>query len=390
MKNNVLVIMKKEFARFFGDRRMLFTSLLMPGLLIYFLYSFMGSAINNLVSGGDNPPVYALRLPQEIDSFEGMAERNITHIQPEEVDSIKQGIQDGQIALLAVFPEDFSSRLASGQKPPPEVTLYYNSSVPMSFSLYQTINDVLISYQLEKNPMFIVNRGEEGWGDLAPPGTSSASSNIMASMLPMLMMLFIFSGCLSLAPESIAGEKERGTIATLLVTPVRAWVLAAGKILSLAVIALLCGLASSTGAVLGMARMMESSGASFNLQIVGVQDFLLLALIVLSTSFLFVAILSIISANSKSVKEANTTAMPLLLISALAGLLPMLGVGGGDGLISYFIPLYNAVQCLSELFGASYEPLHLIIAAVSNLLYATAGALVLARMFQSERIIMTK
>jgi len=62
---------------------------------------------------------------------------------------------------------------------------------------------------------------------------------IIASLLPMLMIMFLFSGAMSIGPESIAGEKERGTIATLLVTPVKRKEIAIGKILALSVLSLI-------------------------------------------------------------------------------------------------------------------------------------------------------
>nr|MCR5014566.1 hypothetical protein [Bacteroidales bacterium] len=52
MKNNTWTIIKKEFARFFGDRQLLFTSVIMPGLLIYIIYSLMGSGIRKMESQG--------------------------------------------------------------------------------------------------------------------------------------------------------------------------------------------------------------------------------------------------------------------------------------------------------------------------------------------------
>lgn len=70
---------------------------------------------------------------------------------------------------------------------------------------------------------------------------------IFSSMLPMLLMIFLFTGCMSVAPESIAGEKERGTIATLLVTPVKRSHIAIGKIIALSIIALLSGISSTLG-----------------------------------------------------------------------------------------------------------------------------------------------
>ena len=57
MKSNTWTIIKKEFARFFGDRQLLFTTVIMPGLLIYLVYSLMGSGINKMVTEGANETV---------------------------------------------------------------------------------------------------------------------------------------------------------------------------------------------------------------------------------------------------------------------------------------------------------------------------------------------
>ena len=46
MKNSIFTIMRKELARFFGDRRMV-VSILLPGVLVYLMYSFMGSAMGD-------------------------------------------------------------------------------------------------------------------------------------------------------------------------------------------------------------------------------------------------------------------------------------------------------------------------------------------------------
>ena len=57
MKSNTWTIIKKEFARFFGDRQLLFTTVIMPGLLIYIIYSLMGSGIQSMVTEGANEVV---------------------------------------------------------------------------------------------------------------------------------------------------------------------------------------------------------------------------------------------------------------------------------------------------------------------------------------------
>ena len=84
---------------------------------------------------------------------------------------------------------------------------------------------------------------------------------VFSSLLPMLLMMFLYSGCASVAPESIAGEKERGTIATMLITPTKRSDIAIGKILALAIIALLSGTSISVERRLGRTEKLEQSEA---------------------------------------------------------------------------------------------------------------------------------
>ena len=62
--------MRKEFARFFGDRRIVFTSILLPGLLIYLVYSFMGSAMGNMFGTDEGyvPVCYAVNMPENAEA----------------------------------------------------------------------------------------------------------------------------------------------------------------------------------------------------------------------------------------------------------------------------------------------------------------------------------
>ena len=57
MKSNIWTIIKKEFARFFGDKQLIFTAVIMPGLLIYLIYSLMGTGINNMIADSENQQI---------------------------------------------------------------------------------------------------------------------------------------------------------------------------------------------------------------------------------------------------------------------------------------------------------------------------------------------
>ena len=81
MKNSIFTIIKKELARFFGDRRMVFTTILLPGLLIYFLYTFMGDAIGNMYTVDEDytPSISVVNLPDSIKSVAESARGSECH-----------------------------------------------------------------------------------------------------------------------------------------------------------------------------------------------------------------------------------------------------------------------------------------------------------------------
>ena len=394
MKSNIFTIMRKEFARFFKDRRMVLTTLVMPGLMIYVLYSFMGSAITNMVSPNEEyePVIYAMNLPDSVAGISGNAGIKFTKVSFADEQQIKQDITDKNCDLLVVFPTDFDAVVAgydvqASSGPAPNIEIYFNSSSTNSQSAFYTVTGILDAYESALANKFDVNSGNQTY-DLVTERDSS--SMFISSMLPLLLIMFLFSGCMAIAPESIAGEKERGTIATLLVTPLRRSELAMGKVFSLAAIAFLSGLSSFTGTMLSLPKLFSMGGGdSVNLNIYGFAEYGLLALVIISTILLIITLISIISAFAKSVKEATTAVMPLMVVVMVIGVTGMFGTVKSD-YYYYLIPLYNSVQCMAGIFSFNFSVTNVVITAVSNSLYAFAGGFVLTRMFNSEKVMFNR
>lgn len=393
MMRNVFAIMKKEFARFFGDRRMLITALIMPGLMIYLLYSFMGQALMSMgtVDQTHVPTVYVVNLPHSIRSLPQVADMDLRDISTNELAETKNQIANKDVDLCLVFPNDFDTLVAeyeaSEANPASNIEMFYNSTATESSSLFMRMRTVLDDYESSLANKFDVNRGQQSF-DLA--SDKDTSGFIFSSMLPLLLLIFLFSGCMALAPESIAGEKERGTIATLLITPIKRSELAIGKILSLACLGFLCGLSSTVGTMISLPKLMGAEGDSLNMNIYGTQDYVALALVILSSILVIITLISIISAFSKTVKEANTAVMPLMIVVMLTGVTAMFGGGPQKETLYYFVPLYNSVQTMSGIFSFQYASTTMIITVVSNLVYACIGGYVLTKMFNSEKVIFSK
>ena len=219
MRSNVITVMRKEFARFFTDRRMVLTTLLMPGIMIYLLYSLMGQGMASQFGGDSQMEVCVQNLPESIGALaaqgSGIAFSEVSGDQERKqaLDDLAEG--EGY-DLVAVFPEGFEAQVASYDistgEAAPAVELYYNSSSTDSKSAYTAMSEMLDAYESALANKFDINPGD-GVYDLATE--EDLSVQMFSMMVPMLMMVFLFSGCMAIAPESIAGEKERGTIATL-------------------------------------------------------------------------------------------------------------------------------------------------------------------------------
>lgn len=392
MKSDLLTIIKKEFARFFGDKRMVLTAL-MPGVLIYAMYSFMGDGMSQMYLPEDGYiyEINIVNMPQSMSFLETVEGLELTEVEAKDVDAVKDAISEEQADILVVFPENFDAEMlvydvTTATTPAPNVEMYYNSANSESSSAYSIMHELLNGLEQSLANKFDVCRGEKQY-DLATDEDISAM--LISMIMPMLILMMLFSGCLSVSAESIAGEKERGTIATLLVTPMKRSDLALGKMISLSTFGLFSGLSSFLGIMLSLPNLMGGSGLDNVKFGYSVADYALLFAVIITTTLVIVGMISIVSAYAKSVKEAGTMASPLMIIVSLVGVTNMMSSGMPEELYWYLIPIYNSVQCISGVFSMDYQMLPVIITCVANVLYSGIFVVVLTKMFGSERIMYT-
>lgn len=385
--------MKKEFTRFFTDKRMVLTTIFLPGIMIYLLYTFMGSGLSGQLEQSEDfkPVVYVENLPESVKTVVSQGDlMELKEVSNEK--DVKEKISDGDenYNLLAVFPENFDDQIVaydsqSGEKAP-NVELYYNSTETDSSTAYNLMTSVLDQIESAMANKFDINAGN-GEYDLA--SEEDMTAQMFSMMIPMLMIMFLFSGCMAVAPESIAGEKERGTIATLLVTPMKRSHLALGKILSLSVIAILSGCSSFLGTMLSLPNLMGGAG-DISANVYGVKDYVMLFFIIISTVMVIVSVIAIVSAFAKSVKEATGWVTPIMLISMLIGITSMIDSLCKTEPVWYLIPLYNSVQSMNGVFSLNMNVTNIIVTVIANFCYAGIGVFVLTKMFNSEKVMFSK
>lgn len=387
MNNNIGAIVRKELKRFFGDKKLFFTTVIMPGLMIFLMYTLMGSFMTDKLTTAEDYQykVVAKNLPDSISAM--LVEAGITANDATESEAYyTDRIVNKELDLYMVFPEDFDNAIAAydvtSGAVAPNVELYFLGSETNSRNSYSIVSEMLDTYESAQNNLFDVNSGEKQY-NLASDKDEFAS--IMGSMIPMLILIFLYSGCIAVAPESIAGEKERGTIATLLVTPMKRSELATGKILSLAIIAITSAVSSFAGTMISLPKMM-SMGEEMDTNFYSITDYIWVLPILLSSVLVLIALISMISASAKSVKEASTTVGSLMVIIVVVGLSGMMGSGAATNPTMYMIPIYNSIQAMTGIFTFHLSVTNILITTVANLIWAMIMVFGLTKMFESEKV----
>lgn len=400
--SNTLTIIKKEFARFFGDRQLIFTAIIMPGLLIYLIYSFMGTGIESMIQEGmnDNVTLRVENMPQSLaPMFDSADSMNISVVPVPFTQKDIDQLEDKNLnTVLMRFPPFFDSQLNSydpqSGMPAPNIEIYYNSTNNATQRVYTMLTSMLTAYEESICNRFDINRVDETSEE--PVSFDQATDDnigamIWSKILPMLILMMLFSGVMAIAPSSIAGEKERGTIATLLVTPMRRNELALGKVVSLSGMALLSGLSSFIGIVLSLPKMIQADteGIEIGLNYTSA-DYVVLLLTILGTVLIMASVVSMLSALAKDVKNAGTMIVPFMLVVMFCGLTPMFQSGTPENLTAYLIPFYNSIQVMTATFAHEMKWMPAIVMLASNVAYTGIAVWGLTRMFNSEKIMFSK
>ncbi|MDE6867883.1 MAG: ABC transporter permease [Clostridia bacterium] len=374
---NVWTIVKKEFYRFFRDKRMIITVLL-PGILIYVLYSLMGTVFSEKAVDKDyKPTAYVINMPTEIEetleSALSVYDKDMTE------EEAKEKVSVGEADLALVFPDNL---FANDSSETPDVRIYYNSSKNSSVVAFSIVEAVLDLY---KQPAFSVNA--QGGGDLADEKDTAVS--ILSMLVPMLMFAMLASACIAVAPESIAGEKERGTMATLLVTPIKRVQLAVGKIISLTCFAMLSGVSSFIGVIFSLPKLVGGFIGAETAALYGVGDYFMLFGLIISIIFAIISAFSVLSSLAKSVKEAGAMITPLMMVIILLGLATMF-VSANPSLGLFAIPLLGSGLAISSIMSFTATGAGVALAIISNVVLALLLTVLLAFTFKSEKIMFGK
>jgi sodium transport system permease protein len=211
---------------------------------------------------------------------------------------------------------------------------------------------------------------------------------ILGMLVPFLLNIMLFAGAMGLGVDAITGEKERGTLSSMLVSPIKRGEIVFGKLISLAIMSSISAAVYVVSIVVAMPILMNGATGG-ELGAVSLQfsplEVIMLFVILIVVVYLYVAIVALIAVLARTSKEANTYVMPAYVLVMLGSIMTYAGTGDTK-LANFFIPIYNSAVSIQNLlmgeltlaqFGATVLTISVLAAIITSLI---------TRAFNSEKI----
>ena len=378
MFRDTLTVYKKEVRSILKDRSVLLMCVLMPFLIMFGEGKLMTIMDNS--SKEDTYKAYTVNAPeymQEDLKKIGFAGK------PDDVDKCITDIKNKDAELLVIFPEDFTTEITDG-KPVSDIQVYYNSSYTKSLMIKEAFNNYLetmrpVVFTINADTTKTYDQGDETY----------QGRNVMASMVPGLLIMTIVYGVMALASNIIAGDKESNFLNTVLITPVSRTSVALGKALAVMTAAGISSLSSFAGLAFLMQSFRDMMGADIiNYSFI---DYVYVFITIISVAFALVGLILIISTLAKTSRSAQTlTVIPIMILfigSFLTSNEGMNSVLAKFGFYNYVIPMWNATYLTKNILLNGFTPVEMLTTCGINIVFGALCLFIISKLFNQERIV---
>lgn len=401
---NVWIIFRKEFLDILRDRRTLMSMILLPMLVVPLLMIGIGGMVSSQMNKmkEKRSPVALLGSRWAPVLLDSLKQAKGLQIIPDVKDTSTAVslLQDKSIQAAVVVPENFEAVLQSPNQADDslQIRIIFDQSNLESEMVKGKVKDALENYrqgmiqaELHRRqlPHSVVEPFYIRDDNRASPEKVAGAS--MGMLLPYMIILMIMVSCQYPAIDMTAGEKERGTMETLLVSPASRLEIVLGKFLTTMVAGLVSGSLSMTSMLISMSMGFTAFGGKETAGQMALHfDPLawgMVVLLILPIAAIFASVLMAIAVNARSYKEAQSYVQPLMIliiVPAITSMIPGLEV---DARMA-FIPVVNVSLIIRNAFIGQYDPMLITLTFLSSVIYAAFAIFVAVRIFQKETVLL--
>jgi sodium transport system permease protein len=406
LSRTVWTIYRKELIDTLRDRRTLIFMLAIPivaiPLMIMVISQLMMSQIEKqmeyesvvVVQGAEHITDELWTRLNDADRVEVKSEEDYRAGDSTREGELKDELIAGEFEALVVIPETFDSAIVSESRT--EVEIYFDEAelrskftVDKLDSILKPYGEYIVAQRLASRdvPAEVIEPFDINSHNVAP--MRKLAGEKVGAMLPYVVILMCFMGAIYPAIDLAAGEKERGTLETLLVSPASRGEFVVGKylvILTTSLVAALMSLGSLTFSINYMIKGLPGEIGKMLMLQLDIGTILLVVLVVLPMSGIFAALLLSLSVFARSFKEAQNYSNALtmmIILPAIASMLP--GVEMSYKLA--LIPVLNASLIIKNAVSGTVQWNYVATAFVASIVYAVVLLFFAKKWFERESVL---
>ena len=398
--NKWQVLLIKEIKHLFRDTKTIVQTVVVPTfitpLLLGAIFWYVGSIANEETKKTYDVSTYSAIESNLITQLTESDRLNI--LSEESIANVITSVTDGNSEIGLVLDENFSENLTTDSSA--KITIYSKNidTFSQAKSLVTNIiddfedaerNDRLAALNLTNeyvNPIVIEEE------DLTTEEESAGS--IFGAILALFFVMYVMSGSTYPAVDLGAGEKERGTMETLISTNISSVDIIIGKMLSVTTSAVLTATFSMLGFAIPMVIIFLFYADSVNEYLFSLLSallnpvaFLAVFILIIPLSVFMGAFLLAISVYAKTPKEAGLLLGNVLIIFIVPCYIPLINPGLELDFVGALIPCYNLALLTNNLIAGTVDWFLYSVSFISTIVYCCIAIYVTYIMFDDENVI---
>lgn len=393
----IRLICKKELSRVLTDRKMLFSIFLLPAIIMVVVMNVMTSFSKNLENDVKShaPIVYLQSAPEGVEQYLKAYNEKMDLRTVDDEQKVTEEIRDGSADLWIAFPQDFLEQIEvykTGDEIP-QIKVYYNPSEEYSQAAYEGVaggclevyRQALLSERvgdMQSLTVFTVNSDNP---DMVIQDEQKAGGKALGMMLPYFVTILLFAGAMGLGTDMVAGEKERGTMASMLVAPIKRSSIVLGKVFALMIISGISSVVYVAVMVGFLPQMMGAYGSEGLGLSLEVGQVLMMAFLLIAIAFLYSGIIVLISVFAKDTKEASSYIMPVYMLILILGIATMFTTQNIENWY-YAVPVFNTALALQGILTGDVSVMQYAVTLAETLILGMILITVIAKAFESEKV----
>ena len=383
-KSIVWTVFQKEMRDLFRDQKTWLGTFLIPLVVVPFVFFLMGNSFNSVEQEARSHVPIAVygqaELMEQLKAIPGVS----FHNPPDP----HEALQRGELRAIVTIEDNFTEQIAAGRSA--GLRVEYDSTNQKSVYARDVIEDAVAAYSKQVVAQRLQQAGLSAQS-MEPVRTvyeqvssgEQVAGGMLAGILPLMLVVSLASGGIAVANDLIAGERERGTLESLMTAPIAADQLLTAKLL--AVMVMSC--ASATASLVSLSLIIHFGPFAGEASLFAVASpfaLLVLVLAVLLLAAFFAGLELMLSTLSRSMKEGQTYMSGVIFLAMVPSymLMPLHPVDLPEHY--YVLPVFNSVALLKEAFYGKVDPMHALLGLGSSLLFVVVVIAFSARLFRRE------